>query len=83
MFMPEEHREGLPYDYDRWMHGFRWQPNTLTMAAIVRLDGKNFEDEEFDNDLDITAWFVNIKGGLQTISLSVCAFAAAVFTLTN
>lgn len=24
MFMPEEHREGLPYDYDRWMEGFRW-----------------------------------------------------------
>jgi len=53
------------------------------MAAVVRMDGNNFEGVSFDGGLDITGWIVEIKGGLKTITLSMGAFAAAVFTLTN
>ena len=54
------------------------------MAAVVRDNGRNFEGVSFnDGGLDITGWIVEIKGGLKTITLSMGAFAAAVFTLTN
>lgn len=55
------------------------------MAVIVRADDKNFNDYYFSSSsVDILhGWAFEIKGGLETISLSIGAFAAAVITLTN